>query len=109
MRLGSALLSYIKVCKIPYRYRGKYRKVKKPSMHDLLKMKRDFEREEQNMLILRHPYLTTEQSRGHMKEQNGDRNCKFVELMIQYQREKFQKEVTYADRLSHLRVTEAWD
>ncbi|XP_011055034.1 PREDICTED: uncharacterized protein LOC105146453 isoform X2 [Acromyrmex echinatior] len=68
MRLGLALLAASHINKIPYRFRGKYRIVKKPSMHDLLKMKKDFEREEQNMLILRHPYLTVEQSQGHMKD-----------------------------------------
>ncbi|XP_019698817.1 uncharacterized protein LOC105187347 isoform X2 [Harpegnathos saltator] len=74
MRLGSALLAALYHNKIPYRFRGKYRIVKKPTMHDLLKMKQDFEREELNMLILRHPYLTIEQSYNHRSadmEKNG--------------------------------------
>ncbi|XP_071560973.1 large ribosomal subunit protein mL63 [Temnothorax nylanderi] len=107
MRLGLTLLGY--VCRIPYRYRGKYRKVKKPSMHDLLKMKQDFEREEQNMLILRHPYLTVEQSSGHMKDLIGDRKDNFLKKIYGEKDAKFQREITIAERLCHMRVTEAWD
>lgn len=86
----------------------KYRKVKKPTLQDLFKLKHDFEREEQNMLILRHPYLTVEQSRGHMKELENRRE-KFFKLIMEERHKKFQKEITIAERLSHLRVTEAWD
>lgn len=108
MRLGVVQLAkYIN--KIPFRFRGKYRKVNKPSMYDLLKMKQDFEREEQNMLILRHPYLTVEQSHGHMKDIVGDRKDAFLKRMLEYRHQKFQKEITIADRLCHMRVTEAWD
>jgi len=108
MRLGLMLCINTYAVRIPYRYRGKYRKVKKPTLHDLFKMKKDFEREEQNMLILRHPYLTVEQSQGHMKELE-DRKEKFFKIIYEERREKFQKEITFADRLCHLRVTEAWD
>ncbi|KYQ48862.1 Ribosomal protein 63, mitochondrial [Trachymyrmex zeteki] len=109
MRLGLALLT-IHINKIPYRFRGKYRRVKKPSLHDLLKMKQDFEREEQNMLILRHPYLTLEQSHGHMKDMYvNSRKQKFFEKVLAENRQKFQKEITIAERLCHMRVTEAWD
>lgn len=76
-------------------------------MHDLLKMKLDFEREEQNMLILRHPYLTIEQSHGHM-EHTGKTN-KFFEKIYEMRKQKFEKGITIAERLAHLRVTEAWD
>lgn len=108
MRLGLTL-SHIAKPILPYRYRGKNRTVKKPSMHHLFKMKQDFEREERNMLILRHPYLTVEQSFGH-KTEDMNRKCntylpKCKELYIQ----KFSKQITIADRLSHMRVTEAWD
>lgn len=77
-------------------------------MHDLLKMKQDFEREEQNMLILRHPYLTVEQSMGHMEDVRKNRE-KFIARMIELRHEKFQKEITFADRLCHMRVSEKWD
>ncbi|KYN00437.1 PREDICTED: uncharacterized protein LOC108775887 [Cyphomyrmex costatus] len=110
MRLGLTLLAALHINKIPYRFRGKYRKVKKPSMHDLLKMKKDFEREEQNMLILRHPYLTREQSHGYMKDMYaGSKTYEFFQTKMAENRQKFQKEITIAERLCHMRVTEAWD
>jgi len=60
------------------------------------------------MLILRHPYLTVEQADGYMKdlENRGD---KFMKKILEYKREKFQKEITIAERLCHMRVSEAWD
>lgn len=72
-------------------------------------MRNDFEREEMNMLILRHPYLTLEQSHGHMEETKESRRQKFLAQIYEEHRQKFAKEITIADRLSHLRVTEAWD
>jgi len=78
-------------------------------MHDLLKMRNDFEREERNMLILRHPYITLEQSQNHTGETKESRKEKFLAQVYEEHRQKFQKEVTIAERLCHLRVTEAWD
>ena len=79
-------------------------------MDDLFKMKQDFEREEQNMLILRHPYLTLEQSYGYMKDMYPEsRKQNFLEKVRAENRQKFQKEITIVERLCHMRVTEAWD
>lgn len=86
-------------------YYRKYRIVKKPSLHDLLKMKLDFEREEQNMLILRHPYLTIAQERSQKRTKGNE----FLKKVVEYRRKKFEKEITIADHLAHLRITEAWD
>lgn len=77
-------------------------------MHDLLKMKMDFEREERNMLILRHPYLTVEQSVGHGKAVR-DRVKEFKEQKQEEIRQKFIRQVTFADRLCHLGYGETWD
>ncbi|XP_020288515.1 ribosomal protein 63, mitochondrial [Pseudomyrmex gracilis] len=93
--------------KLPYRFRGKYRIVKKPSMKDLLQMRQDFEREEKNMLILRHPYLTIEQEKSHMSHVN--RKSNFLELKYNERNEKFEKQYTIAEQLRHLRITEGWD
>nr|XP_012218061.1 PREDICTED: ribosomal protein 63, mitochondrial [Linepithema humile] len=106
MRLGSVLFA---ITKIPYRFRGKYRKVKKPTLQDLFNMKHDFEREERNMLILRHPYITLQQSHGHTGETKQSRKDKFLTKIYAEHRQKFQKEITIAERLCHMRVTEAWD
>lgn len=78
-------------------------------MQDLFRMRYDFEREERNMLILRHPYLTLEQSHKHMGETKESRKEKFIAEMYAEHMQKFKKETTIAERLCHLRVTEAWD
>ncbi|KAL6426422.1 hypothetical protein ACFW04_009122 [Cataglyphis niger] len=106
MRLGLILLHIAKP-KMPYRFRGKYRIVKKPSLHDLHKMKNNFEREEENMLILRHPYLTIEQSHGHAR--TSEKIEKFFQQIFEKRKQEYQKEITIAERLHHLRVTEGWD
>lgn len=85
----------------------KYRIVNKPSIKDLLQMRQDFEREERNMLILRHPYLTEEQESGHMS--NVDRSKNFIVKKYNEKIWKFEKQHTIADHLCHLRVTEGWD
>ncbi|KAK2579523.1 hypothetical protein KPH14_010826 [Odynerus spinipes] len=91
---------------IPYRFRGKNRIVKEPKFIDLLRLRHDFEREERNMLILRHPYLTFEQSHGHMKDLKTINKMKIFEAE---KIEKFSKRITIADRLNHLMVSESWD
>ncbi|XP_003703653.1 uncharacterized protein LOC100874932 [Megachile rotundata] len=107
MRITNILL--YKVHNIPYRFRGKYGKVKEPTIKDLIEFRRDLEREEQNMLILRHPYLTSEQSYGHMTEFKKDKNVNFMNSKREELNMKFNREITIKDRLSHLIVTEAWD
>jgi len=76
-------------------------------MKDLNQMRDDFEREQQNMLLLRYPYLTVAQDTGHMKHKRSEKN--YIEMYREITRKKFIKEITFADRLAHLRVTEAWD
>ncbi|XP_076761591.1 uncharacterized protein LOC143429731 [Xylocopa sonorina] len=107
MRITSILL--YKVHDIPYRFRGKYGKIKKPTLKDIIEFKNDLEREERNMLILRHPYLTVEQSRGHMSEFKREKFINILHKWTEDQNEKFNKRITIQDRLSHLKVNEAWD
>lgn len=59
------------------------------------------------MLILRHPYLTVEQSFGHMA--HVDKIGPFWEKVRRPRDEKFEKNITLAERLIHLKVKEAWD
>lgn len=78
-------------------------------MRDIFQFKQDLEREEANMLILRHPYLTVEQSNGHMSHLKQE---KIANLMTKFKEDanaKFNRKVTIMDRLGHLKVTEAWD
>ncbi|OAD60227.1 hypothetical protein WN48_06156, partial [Eufriesea mexicana] len=97
---------------ITYKYYGKYRKygkIKEPTLKDIIEFKRDLEREERNMLLLRHPYLTIEQTHGHMKEQKVQKYLDKVNKWREETNEKFNKKVTIMDRLNHLTVAEAWD
>ncbi|XP_068984409.1 large ribosomal subunit protein mL63 [Bombus flavifrons] len=107
MRITSILL--YKVHNIPYRFRGKNGIRKKPTLRDIFQFKQDLEREEANMLILRHPYLTVEQSNGHMSHLKQE---KIANLMTKFKEDtnaKFNRKVTIMDRLGHLNVTESWD
>lgn len=94
---------------IPYRFRGKYRKERKVTLKDIIDFKNDLEREEKNMLILRHPYLTSKQSHGHMKEFESARIKAVIDEWYERANEKFNKKITIADRLHHLTVNESWD
>ncbi|KAG7188908.1 hypothetical protein KM043_008513 [Ampulex compressa] len=93
---------------MPFRFRGKNRIVPKPTMKDLIKLRKQFEREERNMLILRHPYITVEQSHGHMKELR-DPNKSIATNAYLGRNKKFTRKITIADRLNHLNVTNSWD
>ena len=87
----------------------KHRIEKKPSLKDIVQFKKDLEREEQNMLLLRHPYITQEQSYCHMSDFKEE---KLANIRRQRQEEKnlkFNKSITIADRLNHLKITEVWD
>lgn len=88
-------------------FRGKDRLVKRVTKKAIETLKKDYEREEANMLYLRHPYLTMEQSSGHAKALNKHeawRN-KFIVAANQ----QFSKHRTLEDELSHLKVSENWE
>lgn len=85
----------------------KNRVVREIKPYELKQMKEDFARTETNMLWLRHPYLTVEQSYGHMDHVN--RSTDFFTEIARLKNEKFEKHVTLAERLVHLKVTEKWD
>lgn len=87
----------------------KYAKIKKPTFKNIMDFKNDLEREEENMLILRHPYLTIEQSQGHMKEARKQNYLTQLSKWRQEKNEKFNKKITILDRLNHLKVANAWD
>nr|XP_033333267.1 ribosomal protein 63, mitochondrial [Megalopta genalis] len=99
----------IRVHNIPYRYRGKYRIEKKPTYKDILDYKKDLEREEQNMLLLRHPYLTFEQSCGHMAEKKKDIRLNKLNMWQETANARFNKRITIQDRLRHYMICEPWE
>lgn len=74
----------------------------------MVEMKNDFAREERNMLFLRHPYLTSEQTDGYMKELKAMQPEKIL-FLTKLRDLKFSRQYTFEDALSHLRVKEAWD
>lgn len=73
----------------------------------LADLRLDYEIEERNMLLLRHPYLTVEQSYGHTAAMGQPERVKdaWRDLKIK----KFQKNTLFEDRLMHLKVKDAWD
>uniref|UniRef100_A0A6M2DJU1 Putative mitochondrial ribosome protein 63 n=1 Tax=Xenopsylla cheopis TaxID=163159 RepID=A0A6M2DJU1_XENCH len=88
-------------------FRGKYRLVKQVTQRGLEKLRKDYELEEKNMLYLRHPYLTLEQSTGHAKALR--KTAAKVQLWNNTKYLKFKDHVRIEDRLNHLKVSEAWD
>ncbi|KAJ8683217.1 hypothetical protein QAD02_019009 [Eretmocerus hayati] len=90
-----------------FKYRGKNRVVKEIKPQELKALRWDYERTEKNMLILRHPYLTVDESVGHMK--HVDKAKIFWDKIKKPKNERFERHVTLAERLIHLRVQEAWE
>lgn len=80
-------------------------------MKHMWDLRRSYERTEENMLYLRHPYLTVEQSYGSTGLTKGDRYAKLLADTLKITNAKFEERCssTIADRLNHLKVTEAWD
>jgi len=89
-------------------FRGKRRLVKKVTLKSMNQLINEYELQEKNMLYLRFPYITQEQSKGHAKElQKKEKKLEFwnnnpITL-------PFKPHVKIEDRLSHLRVKEVWD
>ncbi|CAG9104509.1 hypothetical protein JYU34_012021 [Plutella xylostella] len=88
-------------------HRGKDRLIKRVEPVHLRKLQEDFAIEEKNMLYLRHPYLTEEQSFGHAKALGKQEKRK--EGFQEETRRIFKNDVTLFERLLHLRVGEGWD
>ncbi|KAK7869126.1 hypothetical protein R5R35_006592 [Gryllus longicercus] len=88
-------------------YRGKYRLVKEVTPLAAANLRHDYAREEKNMLYLRHPYLTLEQSCGHTKHlcKPSERFGEILRKQLEWKR----KHVTIEERLRHLRVRDCWD
>ncbi|KAH8386490.1 hypothetical protein KR093_000792 [Drosophila rubida] len=89
-------------------FRGKRRLVKPVSKRAMETLTREYERQEQIMLLLRHPYLTQEQSAGHAKELQ--KREKLVAQWTDAQTlSKMKPHVTIEERLNQLKIKEAWD
>nr|XP_022907835.1 ribosomal protein 63, mitochondrial [Onthophagus taurus] len=87
-------------------YTGKHRLIQQVKPEHIQDLKNKLAIEEKNMFLLRHPYLTPEQSKGHSIALG-----KQVERMerLRAMKKDFKDHVTLEDRLGHLRYNEAWD
>uniref|UniRef100_A0A0P4WT07 Ribosomal protein 63, mitochondrial n=2 Tax=Scylla TaxID=6760 RepID=A0A0P4WT07_SCYOL len=85
---------------------GKHRLYPKVTKMDTADMKRRLEIEEQNMLILRYPYLTLDQSWGHA--QALGKGKAFCDKMKNFS-EKWLPNVTIEERFETLRNKDIWD
>ncbi|XP_055374698.1 ribosomal protein 63, mitochondrial [Condylostylus longicornis] len=89
-------------------FRGKRRLVKKVTMSSIRELRKDYERQEANMLFLRNPYLSLEESNGHTKELH-----KREELIKVWNNRntlaKLKTHITLEDKLNHLKVKDVWE
>ncbi|XP_046385694.1 ribosomal protein 63, mitochondrial [Ischnura elegans] len=87
-------------------FTGKHRLVKIVTKEDMAKARNDYAIEERNMLYLRNPYLSEEQSFGHAKAL-GKHEQWIRDWRVKRQKRK--ENVSICDHLSHLSVKEAWE
>ncbi|XP_064546635.1 large ribosomal subunit protein mL63 [Drosophila montana] len=102
------LINFFKKTVPGHIFRGKRRLVKPVSKRSMDTLTREYERQEHIMFLLRHPYLTLEQSSGHAKELQK-RDKLVAKWTDEQTRSKMKPHVTIEERLQHLKVKEAWD
>ncbi|XP_034936716.1 uncharacterized protein [Chelonus insularis] len=107
MRLSALLMHWKKKPPPGHLFRGKNRIVPEPTIGALFKLRYDFERTERNMLILRHPFLTPEQSHGHAKSFKTP--IRSAEVYNKKRNARFNRHFTWNDQLCHLLTTEGWE
>jgi len=108
MRLTLACMSQLKK-RIPGNlYRGKNRIVAPIKMRDMERTRKEFERQDQIMYLLRYPYLTQEQTRGcdQALQLHAKRIAKLKETQ---QQRPLRKDITIVERLYHLTVGDKWE
>ncbi|XP_055678257.1 uncharacterized protein LOC129787004 [Lutzomyia longipalpis] len=89
-------------------FRGKDRLVKRVSKRAMERLRVEYDLMEQNMLYLRHPYLTIEESAGHTKElgKNEAKMSKWQDYALELKRKPH---ITIEERLKCLKIKDAWD
>lgn len=89
-------------------FRGKTRLVKPVSRKSVATLHREYELQERNMLYLRHPYLTREESSGHAKAlgKPGEVRKKWAKEALSG---TMRPHVTIEERLFHLDVKKSWE
>jgi hypothetical protein len=87
---------------------GKHRFTHKPTEDNLVRLRKRFQVEEQNMFYLRHPYLTWEETQGYAKELG--KHEKWLANVKALNMKPYRDHATLEDRLvAPLNVTNAWD
>ncbi|XP_055697330.1 uncharacterized protein LOC129798291 [Phlebotomus papatasi] len=89
-------------------FRGKNRLVKPVSKQAMIRLRAEYDLQEQNMLYLRHPYLTIEESFGHTKEL-GKPEAKMARWKDYDLEQRRKPHITIEERLSCLKIKDAWD
>uniref|UniRef100_A0A6B2EFF0 Putative ribosomal protein 63 mitochondrial n=1 Tax=Phlebotomus kandelakii TaxID=1109342 RepID=A0A6B2EFF0_9DIPT len=89
-------------------FRGKNRLVKPVSKRAMERLRTEYDLMEQNMLYLRHPYLSIEESSGHTKEL-GKTEAKMAKWRDYNLELKRKPNITIEERLACLKIKEAWD
>lgn len=106
MRLS--IINFFKATVPGHIFRGKKRLVKPVSKKAMDTLVREYDRQEQIMLLLRNPYLSLEESAGHAKV-FAKREAKVKQWQDAQALSKMKPHITLEDRLNHLRVKEVWD
>ncbi|XP_063704795.1 large ribosomal subunit protein mL63 [Culicoides brevitarsis] len=91
-----------------YIFRGKERLVKPVSRRSIETLHKEYQMQERNMLLLRHPYLTVEESHGHAKAL-GKKEKVFERWNKHNLVGKMKPHVVLEKRLGHLAVKDCWD
>uniref|UniRef100_A0A1B6MRS8 Uncharacterized protein n=1 Tax=Graphocephala atropunctata TaxID=36148 RepID=A0A1B6MRS8_9HEMI len=107
MRLTSILFRGFKIPGA--RFKGKVRMVKRVTPIALNDLRNDFKIEEKNMLYLRYPFLTLEQSKALTKELKNQEVKQIVKKVTAIDEKFSAKSTRIVDQLKHLRITEDWD
>ncbi|XP_075226858.1 uncharacterized protein LOC142327574 isoform X2 [Lycorma delicatula] len=87
----------------------KFRIVKKVTKDAVEDLKEQIKVEEANMLYLRHPFLTVEQSAGHAKELKKNEKWYMTKVIEREQKYISKGDKRIVDFVNYLKIAEDWD
>jgi len=79
---------------------------------DLAKLRKEFQVTQNNITLLRHPYLTAVQSHGHEDELRDFEGEEFTKVMEKAQAElrtRRKRDITLEERYNKMRNADSWD
>uniref|UniRef100_A0A8D8TIP1 Uncharacterized protein n=1 Tax=Cacopsylla melanoneura TaxID=428564 RepID=A0A8D8TIP1_9HEMI len=86
---------------------GKHRLVKPVNDLNIARKIEEYKIEEQNMFLLRHPFLSVKEEQGYLADQNKHEKWVTEKKLINLK--KFEKHTKLGDHLCDLRSGESWD